>query len=93
MTANEKEMMRVVVREVERLHHENAVLRSILEDHVSPQRWERDYKRLMSSQKIAAHVRARLSGIYAEIESSPDLTKAFETLARGLPMPDERKMN
>jgi hypothetical protein len=94
MTAEEKERMLAVVRWVERLFRENASLKVVLESHhVSSQTYERECEELMASKRVSDYVHAKFSNLYAEIESSPDLSKVLEAIARGVPMPDKPKMN
>jgi hypothetical protein len=93
MTAQEKERMRIVARKVERLHQENAVLKLILEDHVPRQQREKEYQRLMASERIAAHIHTKLQPLYDGIDSTADLSKVLEGIALGTPIPDKLKAN
>jgi len=94
MTADEKERMLTVVRDLERMYRENAALKVVLESHhVRPVIYEQECKELAGSKKVSDYVHARFLNLYSEIESSRDLTTALEALAKGLPMHDKPKMN
>ena len=94
MTEDEKIWAVAAVRLIERLTLENAVLKIVLESHhVAPKIYERECNDLMLSQSVVTHVHAKFETLYDEIESTPDLSKVLELIARNATIPDKEKWN
>jgi hypothetical protein len=84
--------MLAVVRAVEHLFSENISLRAVLVQHGIPEAiWEDEHIALMKDQQTVDVIHKRFQHLYAEIEQSPDLSRALESLV--LKIPKSGKVN